>query len=51
MNRDPGEPRQRLRTVGIAPGILHPGLHNAITDVPGVSVGHVTVIRDADNGQ
>ena len=48
MNRDPGEPRQRLRTVGIAPGILPPGLHNAITDVPGVSVGHVAVIRDDD---
>lgn len=33
----------RARTMGLAPGIFTPGLHNAITDVPGVRVGHATV--------
>lgn len=36
------EPRARARALGIAPGILPTGRHNAITDVPGVRVGHVT---------
>lgn len=35
--------RPRARDVGVAPGILPPGPLNAITDVPGVRVGHVTV--------
>lgn len=39
--------RLRLRDLGIAIGVLPPGPHNAITDVPGVLVGHTTVIRDA----
>jgi D-aminopeptidase len=34
---------KRARDYGIEIGILHPGLHNAITDVPGVKVGHVTI--------
>lgn len=38
--------RPRLRDLGIAVGTLPPGPHNAITDVPGVWVGHTTVIRD-----
>jgi len=38
--------RARLRDIGAAVGSLPPGLHNAITDVPGVWVGHATVIRD-----
>ena len=38
-------PRLRARALGIAPGILLPGPLNAITDVPGVRVGHVTVIE------
>src|SRR4030042_1246596 len=38
--------RPRLRALGIAVGTLSPGPHNAITDVPGVWVGHTTVIRD-----
>lgn len=38
--------RQRLRELGVAIGSLHPGPNNAITDVPGVMVGHATVIRD-----
>ncbi len=33
----------RARTLGIAPGVFRPGPHNAITDVAGVRVGHVTV--------
>ncbi|HUU62250.1 MAG TPA: P1 family peptidase [Acidimicrobiia bacterium] len=38
--------RPRLRHLGITIGTLPPGPHNAITDVPGVWVGHTTVIRD-----
>jgi D-aminopeptidase len=37
--------RPRLRTHGIVIGGLPPGPHNAITDVPGVRVGHATVVR------
>ena len=33
----------RPRDYGITFGILTPGLNNAITDVPGVKVGHVTI--------
>lgn len=40
-------PRPRLRDWGIAIGALTPGPLNAITDVPGVRVGHVTVARGA----
>jgi D-aminopeptidase len=36
----------RLRDHGLAIGALEAGPHDAITDVPGVAVGHVTVIRD-----
>jgi D-aminopeptidase len=36
--------RPRAREVGIAPGVLEPGRLNAITDVPGVRVGHTTLI-------
>ncbi len=39
---------QRARSLGIEIGVLRPGEHNAITDVPGVRVGHVTVI-DGDS--
>ena len=38
------EARARARALGVAPGIFRPGAANAITDVPGVRVGHVTVI-------
>jgi D-aminopeptidase len=37
--------RKRLRELGIAPGTLLPGPLNAITDVAGVRVGHVTLIE------
>jgi D-aminopeptidase len=36
----------RLRDHGLRIGELEPGERNAITDVPGVSVGHVTVRRE-----
>ena len=37
--------RPRLRDLGIAIGSLPTAKHNAITDVPGVHVGHATIIR------
>jgi D-aminopeptidase len=42
------ETRPRARELGLAPGILRPGPLNAITDVNGVRVGHVTLI-EGDN--
>ena len=39
--------RPRAREIGIAPGLGQPGPDNAITDVPGVKVGHTT-LRDGD---
>lgn len=41
-------PRCRIRELGIAPGVLPVGPLNAITDVGGVRVGHVTLIEGAD---
>jgi D-aminopeptidase len=40
--------RARARALGIYPGDLPPGPYNAITDVPGVRVGQVTV-RESDS--
>ena len=40
------EERPRLREFGIKTGILSPGPLNAITDVSGVKVGHVTLIKE-----
>ncbi|MEO1241224.1 MAG: P1 family peptidase [Pseudomonadota bacterium] len=40
--------RARARDLGIAPGILTPGPLNAITDVDGVLVGHVTLMKGDD---
>jgi D-aminopeptidase len=37
--------RPRARDLGIIIGADPPGPHNAITDVPGVRVGHVTLIQ------
>ncbi|KAF8575167.1 DmpA/ArgJ-like protein [Ramaria rubella] len=37
--------KPRIRDYGIIVGTLPPGKHNAITDVPGVQVGHLTVIK------
>ena len=41
-------PRRRVRELGINPGILPTGKWNAITDVDGVKVGHVTLIEGDD---
>jgi D-aminopeptidase len=38
-------PRPRARELGIAPGVFPPGARNAITDVGGVRVGHVTLVE------
>ncbi len=38
--------RQRLRDLGIKLGEFPPGPYNAITDVPGILVGHTTLIYD-----
>jgi D-aminopeptidase len=40
--------RKRVRELGISPGILPIGKLNAITDVSGVKVGHVTLIEGDD---
>ena len=37
--------RPRARDLGVAPGVFPPGPLDAITDVPGVSVGHATRIE------
>lgn len=37
--------RPRARELGVAPGTLPTGALNAITDVPGVQVGQVTLVR------
>ena len=37
--------RERVRMYGIKPGVLNAGSLNAITDVHGVKVGHVTIIK------
>lgn len=41
---EPSEPRQRARELGLLIGNYAPGPFNAITDVPGVKVGHHTLI-------
>ncbi|MCL6581238.1 MAG: P1 family peptidase [Firmicutes bacterium] len=41
---DTSEKRPRAREAGLALGRLPPGPLNAITDVPGVLVGHVTLV-------
>ena len=43
-----GVPRGRMRDFGLAPGVMKPGALNAITDVAGVRVGHVTKIEGED---
>ena len=39
------QPHKTLREWGFPTGIFTPGQYNAITDVPGVTVGHVTLIE------
>ena len=43
-----GAERPRVREWGIKTGVLPPGPFNAITDVLGVRVGHVTLIQGQD---
>ena len=38
--------RPRLRDLGLTIGVFPTGQHNAITDVPGVLVGHTTIVHD-----
>lgn len=40
--------RGRIRDFGITPGVFKPGTYNAITDVPGVRVGQVTIVEGDD---
>jgi D-aminopeptidase len=42
------EERPRARDIGLVVGTFPTGLHNAITDVDGVRVGHATVIEGDD---
>ncbi|TDI75135.1 MAG: S58 family peptidase, partial [Bacteroidetes bacterium] len=37
--------KPRVRDLGLHPGVLETGPLNAITDVAGVTVGHVTLIE------
>lgn len=46
MALSPDKPRQRSRAHGLSIGVLPCGPLNAITDVPGVRVGHVNLICD-----
>jgi D-aminopeptidase len=46
----PPEPRGRVRDLGLHVGALPTGRLNAITDVPGVRVGHQTVWRGDPGG-
>ena len=53
--REEGTKRCRIRDLGLSIGEYQPGKLNAITDVPGVKVGHSTLIegsgrRKAGNG-
>jgi D-aminopeptidase len=39
------EARPRARDIGLAPGVFPPGAKDAITDVAGVRVGHLTLVE------
>jgi D-aminopeptidase len=41
----PAADRPRARDLGVAPGVFPPGPLNAITDVGGVRVGHLTLVE------
>ena len=43
-------PRRRARELGLTFGSIPTGVNNAVTDVPGVGVGHVTTWRDPADG-
>jgi len=44
----PQKPRPRARDLGLKIGVLQPGPWDAITDVPGIRVGHTTLSRGSD---
>jgi D-aminopeptidase len=48
MSSVSAQERPRAREAGIAVGVLPPGPLNAITDVEGVRVGHVTLVEGTD---
>jgi len=48
QSQPPAEPRARARDLGVVPGPVPTGPLNAITDVPGVRVGHTTLIEGSD---
>ncbi|NDK56194.1 DmpA family aminopeptidase [Pontibacter fetidus] len=43
-----GQQRKRARDYGVKIGVLPTGKYNAITDVPGVKVGHTTLIQGSN---
>lgn len=45
MAAEPTTPRPHARDLGLKPGVFDPGPLDAITDVEGVRVGHVTLIE------
>jgi len=45
LAQDGAEEQVRARDIGITPGVFEPGPLNAITDIKGVLVGHVTIIE------
>jgi len=47
-NAQSKESRDRVRAYGVAPGIMNVGPTNGLTDVPGVRVGHRTLIEGDD---
>ena len=51
MSGPPAPRGPRPRALGVRIGALDPGPANAITDVAGVRVGHVTVWRDEPGGR
>ncbi len=48
MSSSQKEQRARARDVGVVVGVLPTGQFNGITDVPGVMIGHSTIVRDAN---
>ncbi|MBN1224371.1 MAG: P1 family peptidase [Candidatus Aminicenantes bacterium] len=45
LSMSSSEDKPRLREFGIETGVLKPGQWNAITDVSGIKVGHITLIE------
>ncbi len=43
-----GNIKRRVREIGLTIGVIPPGKNNSITDVSGVSVGQITLVREDD---